>query len=52
MIKFKYIENDITQFVEVEMIGRSQNNEFRGQKKLQIIIDYIRVNKTDASALL
>jgi single-stranded-DNA-specific exonuclease len=47
-----YIENEMTEIIEVEMIGRSQNNEFRGQKKLQIIIDNIRITKADTSALL
>jgi single-stranded-DNA-specific exonuclease len=48
----QYIENGMSEIVEVEMIGRSQNNEFRGQKKLQIIIDNIRITKADTSALL
>lgn len=57
-IKFKdkdlvnFIEKDMGQLVEVEMIGRSQNNEFRGEKKLQVIIDYIRIKNVDTDVLL
>lgn len=57
-IKFKdkdlvdYIENQIGELVEVEMIGRSQNNEFRGQKNLQVIIDQIRIKNVDTDVLL
>jgi len=57
-VKFKdkdfvdYVENKMGNLVEAEFIGRSQNNEFRGQKSLQVIIDYIRLKNVDASALL
>lgn len=57
-IKFKdkdfvdYIENHMGELVEVEMIGRSQNNEFRGEKKLQVIIDNIRIKNVDTDVLL
>ena len=57
-LKFKdndlvnYIQNEMKELVEVEIIGRSQNNEFRGQKKLQIIIDYIKIENTSTDVLL
>lgn len=57
-LKFKdndlanFIQNEMGELVEVELIGRAQNNEFRGQKKLQVIVDYIRIKNTDPSVLL
>ena len=57
-IKFKdkdfvdFIENQMGELVEVELIGRSQNNEFRGQKNLQVIIDHIRIKNVDTDVLL
>ena len=55
-IKFKDSElakeiQNADELIEVELIDRSQINEFRGYKNLQVIIDNIKFNKNDIKRL-
>jgi len=47
-----FVENEMGELVEIEFIGRSQNNEFRGQKNLQVIIDYVKIKNVGPEVLL